>query len=218
MRWKEKHGLSDQALVKAVAEMEQGLIDADLGGSVLKKRVALPGRGKRGGVRVIVATQKVDRWVFLYGFEKNERDNISDRELKIFQEMAGDLLKLNDRQVDLALSEGEFVEVVNETKEKTSRIASEMKDTALGLQRIGLIDKRRMNELEALTTLKIEEMTPEKIKSLREKEHVSQAVFASVLNMSLSTVQKWEIGEKRPSGPSLKLLSLVERKGLSAVL
>ena len=58
MRWKEKHGLSDQALVKAVAEMEQGLIDADLGGSVLKKRVALPGRGKRGGVRVIVATQK----------------------------------------------------------------------------------------------------------------------------------------------------------------
>ena len=54
MRWKEKHGLSDQALVKAVAEMEQGLIDADLGGSVLKKRVALPGRGKRGGVRVIV--------------------------------------------------------------------------------------------------------------------------------------------------------------------
>ena len=75
-----------------------------------------------------------------------------------------------------------------------------------------------MNELEALTTLKIEKMTPEKIKSLREKEHVSQAVFASVLNMSLSTVQKWEIGEKRPSGPSLKLLSLVERKGLSAVL
>ena len=103
-------------------------------------------------------------------------------------------------------------------KKRPSRIASEMKDTALGLHRIGLIDKRRMNELEALTTLKIEEMTPEKIKSLREKEHVSQAVFASVLNMSLSTVQKWEIGEKRPSGPSLKLLSLIEKKGLSAVL
>ena len=65
----------------------------------------------------MVATQKVDRWVFLYGFEKNERDNISKKELKIFQEMAVDLLKLNDRQVDLALSEGEFVEVVNETKE-----------------------------------------------------------------------------------------------------
>ena len=103
-------------------------------------------------------------------------------------------------------------------KKITNRIASEMKDTASGLHRIGLIDKRRMNELEALTTPSLSEMTPEKIKSLREKEHVSQAVFASVLNTSLSTVQKWEIGEKRPSGPSLKLLSLVERKGLAAVL
>ena len=117
-RWKEKNGLSDWALAKAVAEMEQGLIDADLGGYVFKKRVAFPGRGKRSGVRVIVATKKVDRWFFLYGFGKNERDNISNKELKVFQEMAVDLLRLNDRQVDLALSEGEFVEVVNETKEK----------------------------------------------------------------------------------------------------
>ncbi len=117
MRWKEKNGLSDWALAKAVAEMEQGLIDADLGGYVFKKRVAFPERGKRSGVRVIVATQKVDRWFFLYGFGKNERNNISDKELEIFQEMAVDLLKLNDRQVDLALSSGEFVEVLNETKE-----------------------------------------------------------------------------------------------------
>ncbi len=103
-------------------------------------------------------------------------------------------------------------------KKITNRIASEMKNTALGLHRIGLIDKRRMSELEAVITPNIQEMTPEKIKSLREKEHVSQAVFASVLNTSLSTVQKWEIGAKRPSAPSLKLLSLVERKGLAAVL
>ena len=116
-RWKEKNGLSDWALAKAVAEMEHGLIDADLGGYVFKKRVAFPGRGKRSGVRVIVATQKVDHWFFLYGFGKNERNNISDKELEIFQEMAVDLLKLNDRQVDLALSSGEFVEVLNESKE-----------------------------------------------------------------------------------------------------
>ena len=103
-------------------------------------------------------------------------------------------------------------------KKITNRIASEMKNTALGLHRIGLIDKRRMSELEAVITPNIQEMTPEKIKSLREKEHVSQAVFASVLNTSLSTVQKWEIGAKRPSAPSLKLLSLVEKKGLAAVL
>lgn len=116
-RWKEKNGLPDWALAKAVEEMEQGLIDADLGGYVFKKRVAFPGRGKRSGVRVIVATQKVDPWFFLYGFGKNERNNISDKELEIFQEMAVDLLKLNDRQVDLALSSGEFVEVLNESKE-----------------------------------------------------------------------------------------------------
>ena len=56
------------------------------------------------------------------------------------------------------------------------------------------------------------------IKSLREKAHVSQAVFAAVLNTSLSTVQKWEIGEKKLSGPSLKLLNLIERKGLDVLL
>ena len=103
-------------------------------------------------------------------------------------------------------------------KKITNRIASDMKNTAVGLHGIGLIDKRRMSELEAVVTPNIQGMTPEKIKSLREKEHVSQAVFASVLNTSLSTVQKWEIGAKRPSAPSLKLLSLVERKGLAAVL
>jgi putative transcriptional regulator len=61
-------------------------------------------------------------------------------------------------------------------------------------------------------------MPPKKIKSLREKSHVSQAVFAAVLNTSVSTVQKWEVGDKRPSGPSLKLLNLIERKGLESVL
>jgi putative transcriptional regulator len=61
-------------------------------------------------------------------------------------------------------------------------------------------------------------MPPKKIKSLREKSHVRQAVFAAVLNTSVSTVQKWEVGDKRPSGPSLKLLNLIERKGLESVL
>lgn len=104
------------------------------------------------------------------------------------------------------------------TKQGTKRIASDMKEAAVGLHRLGLIDRRRRDEWETLVPAPLSDMTPEKIKELREKEHVSQAVFASVLNTSLSTVQKWEIGEKRPSGPSLKLLSLVERKGLSAVL
>jgi putative transcriptional regulator len=61
-------------------------------------------------------------------------------------------------------------------------------------------------------------MTPKNIKALREKAHVSQAVFAAVLNTSVSTVQKWEVGDKKPSGPSLKLLNLVESKGLEAII
>lgn len=103
------------------------------------------------------------------------------------------------------------------TKRK-SRILDEMHETACGLHDAGLISKRRMGEFEALCHLNVEEMPPQKIKLLREKVHVSQAVFAAVLNTSLSTVQKWEIGDKKPSGPSLKLLNLIERKGLEAVL
>ena len=104
------------------------------------------------------------------------------------------------------------------TAKRKSRILEEMHETARGLHTVGLIDKRRIREFDALCHLDLKEMSPQEIKSLREGTHVSQAVFAAILNTSLSTVQKWEIGEKKPSGPSLKLLSLVERKGLEAVL
>jgi len=99
-----------------------------------------------------------------------------------------------------------------------SRILNEMHETALGLHGAGLISKRRMGEFDALCQLSVQEMPPHKIKSLREATRLSQSVFAAVLNTSLSTVQKWEVGDKKPSGPSLKLLNLIERKGLEAVL
>lgn len=103
------------------------------------------------------------------------------------------------------------------TKRK-SRALDEMHETVRGLHGAGLISKRRMGEIDALCNLGVNDMSPQKIKSLREQAHMSQAVFAAVLNTSLSTVQKWEVGDKKPSGPSLKLLSLIERKGLEAVL
>lgn len=112
-RWMQKAGLADDSLVQAVSEMAQGLVDADLGGNVVKKRVALPGRGKRGGARTIVATNLGDRWFFLYGFGKNERANIDRDELKFFQEVAKDLLGFDDRQIAKALSAGEIVEVLH---------------------------------------------------------------------------------------------------------
>ena len=104
------------------------------------------------------------------------------------------------------------------TIKRKSRILSEMHETARGLHGAGPISKRRMGEFEALCHLDVHEMPPQKIKVLREQAHVSQAVFAAVLNTSLSTVQKWEVGDKKPGGPSLKLLNLVERNGLQALL
>jgi len=101
---------------------------------------------------------------------------------------------------------------------KINRILTEVRDTVAGLHNAGLIDKRSMREFDALCHLDVKEMGPKRIKALRYKARLSQAVFAAVLNTSVSTVQKWEIGDKRPSGPSLKLLNLIERKGLEAVL
>jgi putative transcriptional regulator len=104
------------------------------------------------------------------------------------------------------------------TTKRKSRILGEMHETARGLHGAGLISKRRMGEFEALCHLDVHDMPPRKIKALRESAHVSQAVFAAVLNTSVSTVQKWEAGDKKPSGPSLKLLNLIEQKGLEAVI
>ncbi len=112
-----KAGLTDDALCEAVSEMAQGLVDADLGGNVVKKRVALPGQGKRGGARTIVATKMADRWFFLYGFGKNERATIDKDELKMFQEVAKDLLGFDDRQLTTALAAAEIVEVCNDDDE-----------------------------------------------------------------------------------------------------
>lgn len=109
-----KSGLTDKALSDAVDEMARGLVDADLGGHVVKKRVALPGKGKSGGARTIVATKLADRWFFLFGFSKNERANIDKGELKALQEVAQELLGFNDQQLEAALAAGELVEVFND--------------------------------------------------------------------------------------------------------
>lgn len=110
-RWLRKSGLSDADLAVAVAEMERGLIDADLGGHVVKKRVALPGRGKRGSTRTIVGTNFRDRWFFLYGFEKNERSTIDERELGSLQGVASGLLALDDKQIEVAIRDGTLLEI-----------------------------------------------------------------------------------------------------------
>lgn len=111
-----KTDLSDSALWSAVMEMEQGLIDADLGGGVVKKRVALPGRGKSGSARTLVATKKGLRWFFVFGFEKNVRSGISDKELEALQEIAGDLLKLTAAQLDSAVADKTLEEICDDSQ------------------------------------------------------------------------------------------------------
>jgi putative transcriptional regulator len=103
------------------------------------------------------------------------------------------------------------------TKRK-SRILDEVHETALGLRSSGLISKRSMVKFDALCDLEVKQISPKQIRQLREKENVSQAVFAAILNISVSTIQKWELGDKKPSGSSLKLLNILDRKGLQAVL
>lgn len=95
-----KTDLTNEALCDAVSEMDAGLIDVDLGGGVVKKRVALPGRGKSGSARILVATNKGNRWFFVFGFEKNERANINMKELEALRAIASDLLRLNSKQLD----------------------------------------------------------------------------------------------------------------------
>jgi putative transcriptional regulator len=100
---------------------------------------------------------------------------------------------------------------------KKSRLLDEMRETARGLERVGAMDKRTMREFDVLTLPPVQELTARQIRAIRTRSRVSQAVFAAMLNTSVSTVQKWEIGEKRPSGPSLKLLNVIQRKGIDAL-
>lgn len=113
-RWMRKTEMTDDALCAAVAEMARGLIDADLGGGVVKKRIGLAGRGKRGGARALIATNKENRWFFVYGFEKNDRANIAADELAALQDIAGQLLIRTDRQLDQAVDDGSLKEICHD--------------------------------------------------------------------------------------------------------
>lgn len=103
------------------------------------------------------------------------------------------------------------------TKAK-SKILEAVDETASDLYSLGFIDKRKMQKFNLLCMEPIPQYGSIQIRALRERLNLSQAALAHVLNTSASTIRKWEMGEKHPSGPSLKLLNLLERKGLEAVL
>ena len=103
-------------------------------------------------------------------------------------------------------------------KKQTSDILDAVHETASDLCRLGIIDKRSMDRYNALCIPPVPDYSPDQIKLLRERYRISQSVMASILNTSLSTIQKWEIGEKHPSGPSQKLLNILDRKGIGAMV
>ena len=98
-----------------------------------------------------------------------------------------------------------------------SSILDAVHETARGLHDANVMDKVTMREFDRLCLPPVEPLRPEEIRQIREKSQVSQAVFAALLNTSLSTVQKWEIGQKNPTGTALKLLHLVQKNGLEIV-
>jgi putative transcriptional regulator len=103
------------------------------------------------------------------------------------------------------------------TRKYRSEAMAAIHETMEALHGVGAIDKQTMRCFDEACLTPVRPLTPQEIKAIREKEHVSQTVFANYLNVTTSLVSKWERGEKRPSGPALKLLSLVEKHGLSAV-
>lgn len=98
-----------------------------------------------------------------------------------------------------------------------SAILEAVHDTAKGLHAAGVMDQITLREFDSLCIAPVTPLEPAQIKGIREAARVSQAVFARLLNTSLSTVQKWEIGQKKPTGTALKLLHLVEKRGLEVV-
>jgi len=114
--WQKKEDISDKSLCAAVDEMSRGLIDANLGGGLVKKRIARPGAGKSSGFRTLLATNRNDRWVFVYGFAKNERDNIEHHEMQALKRLAAVLLGMDANAIDKLLADKELKEICRNEK------------------------------------------------------------------------------------------------------
>lgn len=110
-RWARSQRITDKALRVAVTEMRDGLIEANLGGGVYKKRIAASGRGKSGGARTIVAFKTDSHTFFLFGFLKNEQENIDKKELKALKQFARSLFELRDEQIERLINNGDLSEV-----------------------------------------------------------------------------------------------------------
>lgn len=117
VRFARKEGLTDSALREAVQRAEDGLIDADLGGGVIKQRVARPGKGKSGGYRTLILYRQGDRAIFAFGFAKSAQANISKADLALLKDAAAEALGWNDEELDRLVASGTLVEIEDERED-----------------------------------------------------------------------------------------------------
>jgi len=110
-RWAKKQNIPTTELVKALKEVESGIYEVNLGGHLIKKRIRFQGKGKSGSGRTVICYKYADRAFFVYGFAKNEKSNLSSKELLAFKELAKVLLSLSNKNLELAIEKEELIEV-----------------------------------------------------------------------------------------------------------
>lgn len=216
-RWAKDERIPDADLVDAVGEIKAGLVDADLGGCLVKKRLARKGQGKRDGYRTILAFRSEDRAFFLHGFAKKDRENVTRSELVALREFAATLME----QPGLGWTPWRIAAHWRKSSmtTKDSRILAEIHESARAFHEAGGFDQTTMRKFDALCLhpADAESYGPAEIKALRARLKVSQPVLAVYLGVTKGTVAGWEQGASKPKGPALRLLSLADRKGLDAI-
>lgn len=110
-RFSKREKISDKVLRDVIDKAEQGSVAADLGGNIIKQRIARPGQGKSGGYRTIIIFKKEEKAFFMYGFAKNKQENITKDELKTYKEAAKIFLTISDNQLNKLLKAGELTEI-----------------------------------------------------------------------------------------------------------
>ncbi len=110
-KWASKQKILKNELITALIELQDGNFEANLGGHIYKKRIRFEGKGKSGSGRTIICYKKEDRAIFIHGFAKNEKSNLSKKELTVFKELSKILLGLSAEDIDVAIEKGDFIEV-----------------------------------------------------------------------------------------------------------
>jgi hypothetical protein len=119
VRFARKEKIENERLREVIARAEEGSVDAELGGNLIKQRVARQGRGRSAGYRTVIAYQPNARSIFLYGFAKSKRENIETNDLENLKNLAKRLLTLTDAEIGTALAESELIEVPDDKEDKS---------------------------------------------------------------------------------------------------